>query len=453
LTKETPIGADKVALGEAAGATGVPIEFGTWWSRLGGGFVTPAMFWAPDWVDTSSRSQHVPFLFWLVDALRPMALVALSERPTVSYLGLCQAVSRLRMPTRCYAVSGKKAKRDEWGQFHDSRYAQFSKILPAEQMLERFDTGTVDLVSIDALESGALARHYRAWLPKLSKRAILLVHGIDDPAVEPQTLELWHVLAERHPHFEFAHGGGLGILGIGEDLPPALRHLFSLDATAMRALEVREIFARLGSTIAMQAEMADLQRRLGAALDSDRVAKLETALSATKDALATARVDHVKTLKRLRKIEESSWWRATKPMRQLIKNHRWFVYNLRQWAFCLYWIATFRYNRLKKQIRPYSDAKLVLKSGLMHEAWYLRQYPDVESVGIPPALHYVLYGGYEGRDPSPMFSSQAYLETYPDVRKSKTNPLVHYLVKGRYEKRTFSPSVSQTNSANVKPKR
>jgi hypothetical protein len=452
LTEETRIGAEQVALGGAAGTPGVATEFGNWWSRLGGGFVTPAMFWTPDRVDASPRSEHVPFLFWLVDALRPFTLVELTEAPAAPYLAYCQAVSRLRLPTRCYAISGNSAKRDERVRYHDERYAQFSQLLniPADQLFERFEDGTVDLISVDALEPGALARHYRAWLPKLSKRAIILLQGIDDPAVDTATLELWHVLAETYPHFEFVHGGGLGILGVGADLVPALQHLFSLDAVAPRALEVREMFARLGGGVGSQAELADLRRRLHAALDSDQVAKLEAALGAAKDALAAARVDHVRTLKRLRKVEESFWWRITKRPRRLVKNHRWAFYNMRQWSMCAWWIATLRFGRMKKQMRPYRHAKLVLKSGLMHEGWYLRQYPDVAAVGIPPALHYVLYGGFEGRDPSPMFSSQAYLDAYPDVRAVKTNPLVHYMQKGRYENRAISPSKAKPPAAPAK---
>jgi hypothetical protein len=398
------------------------------------------MFWAPDRLDAAPRSEHLPFLFWLVDSLRPFTLVELAEAPSTAYLGLCQAVSRLRLPTRCYAIPRRRSGSDELTRHHDARYAQFSQLMPVEQLFERLDDGNVDLISIDAMETGALARHYRAWLPKLSKRAVMVVHGIDDPAIATDALELWHVLTEKYPHFEFMHGAGLGILGIGDDLPPALQHLLALDGTAPRALEVREMFARLGSAVAMQAELADLRRRLNAALDSDQVAKLEAALNAAKDALAAARVDHVKTLKRLRKVEESVWWQITKPLRRLVKNHRWAFYNLRQWTLCGYWIATFRFARMKKQMKPYRHARLVLKSGLMHEAWYLRQYPDVAAVGIPPALHYVLYGGFEGRDPSPMFSSQAYLEAYPDVRAMKTNPLVHYLQTGRYQNRVISPS-------------
>lgn len=449
LAEETRIGADHLALGEVAGAAGSPIEFGNWWSRLGGGFITPAMFWAPDRVDASPRCEHVPFLFWLVDALRPFTLVELTEAPAAPYLAFCQAVTRLRLPTRCYAISGRSPQRstrgDDLTSYHDARYAQFSRLQQARsnQMFERFEDGTVDLLSIDAAESGAFAHLLDDWLPKLSTRAVVLVYGIDDPSTGNHALELWTALSEKHPHFEFVQGNGLGVLGLGTDLPPALQHLFSLDAIAPRALEVREMFARLGGSVGLQAELADIQRKLHAALDSDQVAKLDSALSAAKDALAAARVDHVKTLKRLRKVEESFWWRITKPPRRLVKNHRWAFYNLRQWAMCAYWIATLRFARMKKQMRPYRHARLVLKSGLMHEAWYLRQYPDVAAVGIPPSLHYVLYGGFEGRDPSPMFSSQAYLEAYPDVRATKTNPLVHYMQKGRYENRTINPSTAR----------
>jgi hypothetical protein len=452
LTEETRIGAEQVALGEVAAATGIPFEFGNWWSRLGGGFVTPAMFWAPDRLDSSPRSEHVPFQFWLVDVLRPFTLVELTEAPAAPYLAFCQAVSRLRLPTRCYAISGHGARRGELAGYHDGRYAQFSQILRlrAEQMFDRFDDGAIDLLSVDATQSAAFAAHCGSWLPKLSKRAIILVYGIDDPSTQNSALELWNALSQRYPHFEFVQGSGLGVLGVGKDLPPSLQHLFSLDAIAPRALEVREMFARLGACVGLQAEFADLRRRLHAALDSDQVAKLESALSAAKDALAAARVDHVRTLKRLRRVEESAWWRITKPLRRLVKNHRWALYNMRQWAMGAWWIATLRFRRLKKQMKPYRQARLVLKSGLMHEAWYLRQYPDVAAVGIPPSLHYVLYGGFEGRDPSPMFSSQAYLDAYPDVRAIKTNPLVHYMQKGRYENRAITPSTAKPRPANGK---
>ncbi len=441
MSEEARIGADQL-IGRAAGGQ---VDSGTWWSRLGGGFVTPSMFWVAEWMDSSPRAEHIPFAFWLVDALRPFGIVELTETPGAFLAAYCQAVARLQLPTRCYAISARGS--EAFAAHHDSRYAQFSQLvaLPAEQMLARFDDNALDLLSIDLrVEAGgdsrAFAQRFDAWLPKLSQRAVVLVHGIGDPAADGGAREFWATLADKYPHFEFLHGAGLGVLGIGMDLPPALHQLFALDAVDPRALDVREMFARLGRGLRMQAELGDLQRQLQSARDSDQLAKLEVALAAAREALAVARVDHVKTLKRLRKVEESFWWRITKPLRRLAKNHRWALYNVRQWTMCAFWAVTLHFGRLKKQMRPYRQARLVLKSGLMHEAWYLRQYPDVAAVGVPPSLHYVLYGGFEGRDPSPMFSSQAYLTAYPDVMAVKTNPLVHYLQKGRYENRAIEPS-------------
>lgn len=94
---------------------------------------------------------------------------------------------------------------------------------------------------------------------------------------------------------------------------------------------------------------------------------------------------------------------------------------------------------LSKTIRrfyrePY-HLDLIRRSRLFNEAWYLSQNPDVAQARIDPALHYLRYGGFEGRDPSPQFSSSFYLDTYLDVKDTHTNPLIHYLLYGEKEGR------------------
>ncbi len=79
--------------------------------------------------------------------------------------------------------------------------------------------------------------------------------------------------------------------------------------------------------------------------------------------------------------------------------------------------------------------KLIRDSGLFDETWYLSEYPDVAQAKIAPALHYLRYGGFEGRDPSLKFSSAFYLDTYLDVKAARLNPLVHYLLYGKNESR------------------
>lgn len=79
-------------------------------------------------------------------------------------------------------------------------------------------------------------------------------------------------------------------------------------------------------------------------------------------------------------------------------------------------------------------------SRLFDSEWYLAQNPDVAQAKMDPAIHYLHFGGFEGRNPSPNFSSAWYLDRYNDVKQAGINPLVHYLRYGRKEGRKFFES-------------
>ena len=93
-----------------------------------------------------------------------------------------------------------------------------------------------------------------------------------------------------------------------------------------------------------------------------------------------------------------------------------------------------RSNRLKK------EEALIRPSGLFDETWYLSNNADIINSKIDPLHHYLLFGGFERRDPSPHFNSGWYLDTYNDVKKAGINPLVHYLEFGKEEGRTAKPA-------------
>lgn len=87
---------------------------------------------------------------------------------------------------------------------------------------------------------------------------------------------------------------------------------------------------------------------------------------------------------------------------------------------------------------PYVDA--IKQSGLFDERWYLETYPEVATdanFSQDPLAHYLVYGGYEGRNPCAAFNSAAYLSAFQDVRDSGINPLLHYILYGLAEGRTF----------------
>ncbi|MDP1541288.1 MAG: glycosyltransferase [Moraxellaceae bacterium] len=101
----------------------------------------------------------------------------------------------------------------------------------------------------------------------------------------------------------------------------------------------------------------------------------------------------------------------------------------------LFMFIFFPLRKINQHRKIGKDTILIKASGMFDEHWYLTQNPDIAHAGIDPARHYLLFGGFEGRDPFPNFSSKWYLESYPDVKAAGVNPLVHYLKSGSKEGR------------------
>jgi len=105
-----------------------------------------------------------------------------------------------------------------------------------------------------------------------------------------------------------------------------------------------------------------------------------------------------------------------------------------------------RLLHLKNNSRSvYSNIRIIRQSGLFDEKYYLESYPDVAEAGINSLKHYLLFGGFEGRNPNPDFISNSYLEKYSDVKLSNINPLLHYIKHGNKEGRN---SLQKNNSIN-----
>lgn len=94
--------------------------------------------------------------------------------------------------------------------------------------------------------------------------------------------------------------------------------------------------------------------------------------------------------------------------------------------------------RLIQNQRLQQDISLIRSSGIFDVNWYLEKYPDVADEKIDPFEHYLIYGGFEGRDPGPGFSSEWYLRSYSDVKIAGMNPLIHYIKYGMKERRPLN---------------
>src|SRR5438045_4108621 len=104
--------------------------------------LSPACFWPPQQlVPQTAWLEHAPFAFWLIDVLRPRTLVELGTHGGYSYFAFCQAVQRLQLDSRCYAVDTWKgdAQAGYYGEdvyekvrdHHDQQYSSFSSLIRA----------------------------------------------------------------------------------------------------------------------------------------------------------------------------------------------------------------------------------------------------------------------------------------------------------------------------------
>jgi len=82
----------------------------------------------------------------------------------------------------------------------------------------------------------------------------------------------------------------------------------------------------------------------------------------------------------------------------------------------------------------------IRETGHFEPEWYVRQYPDVQALGLDPDIHYLWIGADLGRDPTPAFSTRFYLREYPDVARSGLNPFFHYVTTGISEGRSPLPT-------------
>jgi hypothetical protein len=253
----------------------------------------------------SAWTEHAPFAFWLVEASQPSRLVELGAHHGFSYLAFCQAVQRLRLGTQCFAVDTWEGDEHAGAygpevlqrlqEYHEPRYGAFSSLIRStfEAALSHVEDGSVDLLHVDGRHRYEDARgDFEGWLPKLSRRAVVLFHDINVRQGDFGVARLWAELTDRYPSFSFTHGHGLGVLGVGERQAPAMASLFAADPTLTRG--VRLAYSRLGSAVTAQAALAARE----AALEASQAARV--VVEGERDRLAQDRAAEARRMARLR---------------------------------------------------------------------------------------------------------------------------------------------------------
>lgn len=218
-----------------------------------------SMFWRPAYLAPSAWLEHLPFAFWLVEAHRPRVFVELGAHYGVSYFTFCQAVVRLALDTRCYAVDTWTG--DEHAGFYgedvhaavcahnDAHYSGFSRLVRStfDEALGHFTDRSIDLLHIDGLHTfEAVSHDFESWRGKLTDEAVVIFHDTNVRERGFGVFRLFEDVKAHYPAFEFVHGHGLGVVGFGARQKDLLRHLFEAEAHPAARQAVREAFARLG---------------------------------------------------------------------------------------------------------------------------------------------------------------------------------------------------------------
>ena len=278
--------------------------------------VTGASFTTPDWVVTSAWTGHAPFGFWLVEALTPRLVVELGVYQGFSYFTFCQATAR-------YAADARLVGIDSWegdeqtgavqpemrrqAEARNEAYTPRSSLIAAtfDSAVERFDDGTIDLLHIDGLHTYDAARHdFETWLPKLSSRAVVLLHDTD---VRDRGFGVWRLmdeLAATFPTFRFTHDHGLGVVGVGADLPSRVEALFDASGDEALRAAVVEAYELLGS-------------RVCAGMDTTRELRVTGARGTDLMRETLELRARVRAFERYRvAVDSSHSWRITAPLRR-----------------------------------------------------------------------------------------------------------------------------------------
>lgn len=344
----------------------------------------------PPWIG------HIPFAFWLVDAMRPQRFVELGTHSGNSFCAFLQAAAAISSTGEFHAIDHWMGD-DHAGEYDESVYNDLNRYIETryrktsalmrmsfDEALENFEDASIDLLHIDGLHTYEAVRHdFETWLPKMSRCGVVLFHDSAVRKNEFGVYRLFAELAQIYPSFEFNHSYGLGVVYTGAEGPSgALARLFctGVDDHGIHALDY---FERLGSALVDQYYLKQLIR------DAEIMGKLEASL------LALPCIDSVTRAHADQTGERES---PTRLAARMILGSGFFD--------------------------PHSYASNTGLAGLNDLALAEHYVESGEAISIPPSCHF---------DPG------YYRDANPDVAAQQINMLIHYLTCGRTEGRLPLP--------------
>ena len=240
--------------------------------------INASLTMVPEDVLPSAWVGHLPFSFWLIEEARPDILVELGTHNGTSFLAFCQAIKARGTRTKAFAVDtweGDEHAGHYGDEVHDrlqrvvqAKYAGFAQLMRMlfDDAMPYFSDGSVDLLHIDGLHTYDAVKHdFETWLPKMSRRGVIIFHDTMVREREFGVWQLWEELRGRYPSFEFKHTHGLGVLLVGDQPPAALAALCALSGTGAEAI-TSNLFDALGQRFSLLDKISQIEARAADAI-------------------------------------------------------------------------------------------------------------------------------------------------------------------------------------------
>ena len=141
---------------------------------------------------------------------------------------------------------------------YNERYSAFSRLIRStfDEALPHFEDSSIDLLHIDGRHFYDDVKHeFESWLPKLSRRGVVLFHDTNVRERGFGVFKLWAEIKDRYPSFEFIHGHGLGVAGIGKDQTAEMQELFATSADPVSVQAVLLAYETLGTRVSLLDEL------------------------------------------------------------------------------------------------------------------------------------------------------------------------------------------------------
>jgi predicted O-methyltransferase YrrM len=299
----------------------------------------------------SAWSSLIPTLYILFSFLKPRRYVELGTHYGTSFFAACQANQEFDTNTQCIAIDSWIG--DEHASFYsDDVFCNFKQHMKENypdqqyirgyfsQALNCFEDGSIDLLHIDGFHTyDAVKSDFDAWLPKLSKCGVIILH---DTEVYERNFGVWRLLSElkkNYSCFNVPHGHGLGIVYVGRE-PSPISYWLSYFANQVDVSSLVNIYLEAIGTLSVETKnmidkMAELKNLLAQACEErdDSISKL-TLLTDDRNIIVS-----------------SISWRITSPIREFRNRYPRVSGQIRRIIKLVWWTITGKlYSRLKEKV-------------------------------------------------------------------------------------------------------